>query len=58
MPLSALALGAIAERVGVDTTTAICGVLLAVCMLTVAVRVPELIRYGGSDAPARASHRG
>jgi predicted MFS family arabinose efflux permease len=57
MPLSALALGAIAERVGVDTTTAVCGVLLAGSMLTVAVRVPELIRYGGSDAPVGASHR-
>lgn len=46
MPLSALVLGAIADRVGVGPTTTVCGLLLAGCMLTVAARMPALLRYG------------
>jgi MFS family permease len=46
MPISALILGGIADRVGVGPTTTVCGCLLAICMLTIAVRVPSLLRYG------------
>lgn len=46
MPVSALMLGAIANRVGVGPTTTVCGLLLAVCMITIAARVPALLRYG------------
>ncbi|HET9659509.1 MAG TPA: MFS transporter [Thermomicrobiales bacterium] len=46
MPISALVLGTIADRVGVGPTTTVCGFLLAVCMLTIAARVPALLRYG------------
>lgn len=49
MPLSALVLGAIADRVGVGPTTAVCGILLAICMITIAILVPELLRYSGFD---------
>ena len=38
-----------AEAIGVGPTTAVSGVLLAVVMLVVAVRVPELLRYSGIE---------
>ena len=49
MPFSSLALGAAAEAIGVGPTTAISGLLLAVVLLVVAARVPELLRYSGID---------
>lgn len=47
MPFSSLVLGAAAEAMGVGPTTLVSGLLLAVVMLVVAVRVPELLRYSG-----------
>lgn len=47
MPFSSLVLGAIAQQAGVGPTTFVSGVLLATSMLTLAVRVPELLRYSG-----------
>ncbi len=47
MPLSSLALGAVAQRVGVGPTTFVSALLLILTMLILAVRVPELIRYSG-----------
>ncbi|MFI6324390.1 MFS transporter [Nonomuraea sp. NPDC050556] len=46
MPLAALALGAIAQAVGVAVTTLCAGLLLAAVLVVLAVRVPELLRYG------------
>ena len=47
MPFSSLALGAVAEAVGVGPTTVVSGLLLAAAMLVLANRVPELLRYSG-----------
>lgn len=47
MPFSSLVLGAIAQQVGVGSTTFVSGALLAASMLLLAVRVPELLRYSG-----------
>lgn len=46
-PFAALLLGAISEVIGVAATTGVCGGLLAVSMLTVAARVPDLLRFSG-----------
>lgn len=46
MPLAALALGAIAQAVGVAATTLCAGLSLAAVLIVLAVRVPELLRYG------------
>ena len=46
MPFSSLALGAIAQQVGVGPTTVVSGLLLAAVML-LATRVPALLRYSG-----------
>lgn len=47
MPFSALALGAVAELVGVATTTFASALLLVAFQLVLALRVPELLRYSG-----------
>jgi len=47
MPFSSLALGAVAQAVGVGSTTFVSGLLLAAAMLVLARRVPELLRYSG-----------
>jgi predicted MFS family arabinose efflux permease len=51
MPFSTLALGLVAQGIGVGATTFGCGLLLAVTMLVVAARVPELVRYSGIQQP-------
>jgi hypothetical protein len=55
MPLAALGLGALAEAVGVGTTTFCSGLLLMAVLLTLARRVPELLRYSGREAPMSTS---
>jgi MFS family permease len=47
MPFSTLVLGALAQLVGVGPTTFACGLLLTILLLTLALRVPELVRYSG-----------
>jgi MFS family permease len=47
MPLSALVTGVVAQEIGVGATTVGCGLLLAVTMVVLAARVPELVRYSG-----------
>lgn len=47
MPLSSLGLGVVAQKIGVGATAMICGSLLLVIMLTLATRVPDLVRYSG-----------
>ena len=49
MPLSSLVLGAIAEQVGVGRTTQVSGLVLTTALLILALRVPELVRYAGTD---------
>jgi MFS family permease len=51
MPLSALAVGAVAQQVGVGATTVGCGLLLATAMLVLATRVPDLVRFSGIEHP-------
>lgn len=53
MPLASLGLGAIAQSVGVGPTTFFSGLVLVVILLTLAVRVPELLRYSGRDSLVR-----
>jgi MFS family permease len=60
MPFSTLMLGAMAQQLGVGPTTFVSGLLLAVVMLVLAVRVPELLRYSGiqaREAPLRFQPR-
>jgi MFS family permease len=47
MPFSSLVLGAAAHEVGLRPTTFVSALLLAVVMLVLAIRVPELLRYSG-----------
>lgn len=49
MPFSSLVLGALAQTMGVGATTLISGLLLAVSMLALALRVPRLLRYSGLE---------
>lgn len=49
MPFSSLVLGAVAEAVGLGPTTFVSGLLLAVVMLLLAIRVPDLLRYSGIE---------
>jgi MFS family permease len=66
MPLSSLVLGGIAEEIGVGRTTQGSALLLAILMVILAIRVPEIVRYSGtqtgdiaesSDTPLGASAR-
>jgi len=50
MPISSLVLGAIAQTVGIVPTTFVSAMLLALLMLAMAIRVPELVRYSGNEA--------
>lgn len=52
-PVASLALGAVAELTGVDVVTFCCGLLLVVFLLTLAARVPELLRYSGTRPTTR-----
>ncbi len=49
MPISALGLGIVADRFGVSVTTAVCGVLMALSMVAVGLKVPEMLRYSGIE---------
>ncbi|MER5743406.1 MFS transporter [Streptomyces sp. NPDC002225] len=51
MPVASLGLGAAAELVGVQATAFLSGLLLVVVLLTLAARVPQLVRYSGVDVP-------
>ncbi|WP_433214217.1 MFS transporter [Microtetraspora malaysiensis] len=53
MPLSALALGAAAELIGVAAVALISGVLLVLLLAVLTVRVPALLRYSGSTRKAQ-----
>lgn len=46
-PLSSLALGAIAQELGIGPTAFACGSLLVIFVLGLTTRVPELARYSG-----------
>jgi predicted MFS family arabinose efflux permease len=48
MPIASLGLGVVAQAIGVGATAFFCGILLAMILLTLAFRVPELIRYSGT----------
>jgi predicted MFS family arabinose efflux permease len=48
MPIASLGLGVVAQAIGVGATAFFCGILLAMILLTLALRVPELIRYSGT----------
>ncbi|MFE7468614.1 MFS transporter [Streptomyces sp. NPDC057499] len=50
MPVASLGLGAAAELMGVATTAFLSGLLLVAVLLTLAVRVPQLVRYSGVGA--------
>jgi MFS family permease len=54
MPFSSLAVGAIAQQIGVSATTQGCAFLLAASMVVLAFRVPEVLRYSG-NTPAQMS---
>ncbi|ACQ79721.1 major facilitator superfamily MFS_1 [Beutenbergia cavernae DSM 12333] len=47
IPVASLALGAIAEVVGVGATSFVSALLLVAAMALLAVRVPQLVRYSG-----------
>ena len=49
MPFSALAIGVIANQIGVSRATQGSALLLLSTMLILAARVPELLRYSGTD---------
>jgi len=49
MPFSSLVLGAIAQRVGVGPTTVGTGLLLTMAMVVLGIRVPQLLRYSGTQ---------
>lgn len=51
MPLSSLMLGAIAQQIGVARTTQASALLLAVFLVLLAMRAPELVRYSGVRKP-------
>ncbi|MFJ2874820.1 MULTISPECIES: MFS transporter [unclassified Streptomyces] len=51
MPFASLGLGVAAERVGVGTTAFLSGILLVAVLLTLAARVPQLVRYDGANIP-------
>ena len=51
MPFSSLTLGVIAQRYGIGVTTQSCGLILAIALVILAVRVPELITYSGTHRP-------
>ncbi|MFJ4462512.1 MFS transporter [Streptomyces sp. NPDC088928] len=51
MPFASLGLGVAAERVGAGTTAFLSGILLVAVLLTLAARVPQLVRYGGANIP-------
>ncbi len=48
MPVASLALGAFAEHFGVGPTTFVSAILLVGLVVTLALRSPQLLRYGGS----------
>ena len=50
MPFSSLLLGAIAQQIGVGPTTFASALLLVVAMVTLALRIPELVRYSGTES--------
>ncbi|MGI8404220.1 MAG: MFS transporter [Thermomicrobiales bacterium] len=47
MPVSSLVLGVLAERMGMGPATLMSGLLLAMVMVVLATRMPELLRYSG-----------
>lgn len=47
MPIAALGLGAVAQRLGVGPTTFCSALLLVTIVVTIGVRVPRLVRYSG-----------
>lgn len=49
MPISSLLLGVVAEQIGVGMTTFVSASTLAILMVLLAIRVPELIRYSGNE---------
>ncbi|MFG3531744.1 MFS transporter [Streptomyces sp. NPDC047917] len=51
MPFASLGLGVAAESVGVGATAFLSGILLVAVLLTLAVRVPRLLRYSGVRLP-------
>ncbi|MDK0518079.1 MFS transporter [Streptomyces sp. ML-6] len=51
MPFASLGLGAAAGSVGVGTTAFLSGLLLVAILLTLALRVPQLLRYSGFPTP-------
>ncbi|MGI8483585.1 MAG: MFS transporter [Thermomicrobiales bacterium] len=50
MPLSALAIGAIASQIGVGLTTQGSALLLVLTMVILAMQVPELLHYSGTES--------
>ncbi|MEU0632838.1 MFS transporter [Streptomyces sp. NPDC005989] len=54
MPFASLGLGAAAQAVGVGATAFLSGILLVAVLLTLAARVPQLLRYSGVNAPGQA----
>jgi predicted MFS family arabinose efflux permease len=50
MPFSSLILGGIAQGIGVGPTTQGSALLLSLLMVILAIRVPELLRYSGTQA--------
>ncbi|WP_405709500.1 MULTISPECIES: hypothetical protein [unclassified Streptomyces] len=51
MPFASRGLGAAAQSVGVGTTAFLSGILLVAVLLTLAARVPQLLRYSGVNVP-------
>lgn len=47
MPISALAIGVVAQQVGVAATALVSASLLVIAMLTLAIRMPDLVRFSG-----------
>ncbi|MFJ7200617.1 MULTISPECIES: hypothetical protein [unclassified Streptomyces] len=50
MPFASLGLGAAAQRLGAGPTAFLSALLLVVILLTLAARVPQLLRYSGVHA--------
>lgn len=53
MPLSSLALGAVAASLGIELTTFISALLLVIAALVLGVRGPRLVSYRGVEEPER-----
>ncbi len=56
MPFSAIAIGIIAHQIGVSRATQVNALLLVVTMLILAARVPDLLRYSGTEPVKSLSH--